>query len=82
MKYSYLLLPIVILGIFMIEGYQDYNLLCLKDYGKNMKNLLQYEVFRQYTGYTDKPYFDRIRYLDVEDDPFPVDPDFFNEISS
>lgn len=72
-----LLLPLLILFLYSIEGYEDYTLLCLKDYGKNMKDMLQNDIFRQYTGYTNKAYFDRIRYLDVEGEPFPTDPDFF-----
>ena len=72
-----LLLPLLILLLYSIEGYEDYTLLCLKDYGKSMKDMLKNDIFRQYTGYTDKPYFDRIRYLDVEGEPFPTDPDFF-----
>ena len=73
-----LLLPLLILLLYSIEGYEDYTLLCLKDYGKNMTDMLKNDIFRQYTGYTDKPYFDRIRYLDVEGEPFPTDPDFFH----
>ena len=72
-----LILPLLILFMYSIEGYEDYTLLCLKDYGKNMKDMIKNDIFRQYTGYTDKPYFDRIRYLDVEGEPFPTDPDFF-----
>jgi hypothetical protein len=52
--------------------------LCLKDYGKNMKDMIKNDIYRQYTGYTDRAYFDRIRYLDVEGEPFPTDPDFFS----
>jgi hypothetical protein len=72
-----LLLPLLILLLYSIEGYEDYTLLCLKDYGENMTDMLKNDIFRQYTGYTDKAYFDRIRYLDVEGEPFPTDPDFF-----
>tara|TARA_B100000900_G_C20596750_1_gene723756 strand:+ start:958 stop:1200 length:243 start_codon:yes stop_codon:yes gene_type:complete len=72
-----ILLPLLILFLYSIEGYEDYTLLCLKDYKKNMKDILKNDIFRQYTGYTDKPYLDRIRYLDVEGEPFPTDPDFF-----
>ena len=72
-----LILPLLILFMYSIEGYEDYTLLCLKDYGKNMKDMIKNDIFRQYTGYTDKPYFDRIRYLDVDGEPFPTDPDFF-----
>jgi hypothetical protein len=72
-----LLLPLLILFLYSIEGYEDYTLLCLKDYEKNMTDILKNDIFRQYTGYTDKDYFDRIRYLDVDEEPFPTDPDFF-----
>ncbi len=73
-----LLLPILIILLYSIEGYEDYTLLCLKDYGKNMKDMIKNDIYRQYTGYTDRAYFDRIRYLDVEGEPFPTDPDFFS----
>jgi len=73
-----LLLPILIIFLYSIEGYEDYTLLCLKDYGKNMKDMIKNDIYRQYTGYTDRAYFDRIRYLDVEGEPFPTDPDFFS----
>jgi|TARA_B110000208_G_scaffold169470_1_gene210351 hypothetical protein len=72
-----LLLPLLILCLRSIEGYEGYTLLCLKDYGQNMKDMIQNDIYRQYTGYTDKPYFDMIRYLDVEKDPFPTNSDFF-----
>ena len=73
-----LLLPILIIFLYSIEGYEDYTLLCLKDYGKNMKDMIKNDIYRQYTGDTDRAYFDRIRYLDVEGEPFPTDPDFFS----
>ena len=53
-----------------------YNKICPDSYVSNLQSILQSKQKRQYAGYSENKYIDRIKYMEPSE-PLPVNPDFF-----